>query len=395
MKINRNKSFFKSAVILMAISTLMASYITGNIKKGKETLVLLNEQVSSETEFNKINDKPFIFEALDPNSKILSSYYVLTSAHGWGGPLLTASIFNSSGILTNIIVLEHKETLSFFYRLERNNFFKQFKGKKLSDPFIPDKDIDTVTQATSSSKAFTSAIRNASHALGKNIFHLSIKEEKIRWRFGFNELALILLYAGTIVSLFKKNKILRYICMVAAFILLGFYLNSSLSITHFASLLLGYFPSLMENTFWWILVTGAILTAFLMRKNLYCYGICPFGNFQEFNSKISGVNIVLSKQVTKYVRNLVYVVAWLALVIILLTKNSTLGSYEPFPTLFSLQGLDIQWFILPAVVIGSFVLNRFFCQFFCPVGVILNLIIKSRIQLTRLFAGHSNGKIKN
>ena len=181
--------------------------------------------------------------------------------------------------------------------------------------------------------------------------------------------------------------------MTSAFILLGFHLNSSLSIAHFASILLGYFPSLTENTFWWILITGAILTAFLMRKNLYCYGICPFGNFQEFNYKVIGVNITLSKPVFKYMKNLVYVITWLALVIILLTKNPALGSYEPFPTLFSFQGLEIQWFILPAVVIGSFVLNRFFCRFFCPVGVILNLIIKFRIQLTRLFAGNSNEKI--
>ncbi|WP_299523746.1 4Fe-4S binding protein [uncultured Lutibacter sp.] len=46
--------------------------------------------------------------------------------------------------------------------------------------------------------------------------------------------------------------------------------------------------------------------------------------------------------------------------------------------LFSLEGVGIQWYILPAALIGSLFFSNFFCRFFCPVGGALRWVQKMR-----------------
>ena len=55
-----------------------------------------------------------------------------------------------------------------------------------------------------------------------------------------------------------------------------------------------------------------------------------------------------------------------------LTSNPGLGTFEPFATLFSLKGAGIQWYMVSVAIIGSFFIPRFWCRFFCPVGLCLN-----------------------
>jgi len=383
METTGKKSAFKKGIIIFVVLTLATSYMAGLLKKETQVIQKL-ENVSPEgTELEKISENPLLFRTENPTAPTSSIYIIINTSKGWGGPLQTATIIDKMGILQQVLILDHKETLSFIHKIQKNDFFKQFIGKKVTDPFIPGVDIDSVTQATVSSKGFTEAVRKGSHTVGKKIFHLQIKEEQSGWKFGLNEILLVLIYFSIFISFFLKIPMLRYITMTVSFFFLGFYLNSSLSIAHFSSLLLGYFPSLKENPFWWILVTGALLSAFLLRKNLYCYGICPFGALQEFNNKISGINIRLNRKITKYTKYLSYILAWFALIVTLLTSKPAIGAYEPFPTIFGLQGMDIQWFILPVVILGSFVLSKFFCRFFCPVGVILKIIIKARRQLDK------------
>jgi polyferredoxin len=270
--------------------------------------------------------------------------------------------------------------------LEKKDFFQQFIGKHIADPLLAERDIDTVSQATVSSKAIAQAVRQGSHTLGREIFNLEITEEKPSWDFGQDEIILLLLIAAALAGLlYVKARLFRYAIMLISFIFLGFIQNASLSIAHFGALLLGYFPSLREYSFWWIVLGAAILTPLVLRRNLYCHSLCPFGNLQELNTKISGINLPLGKSLNLAGRYLSYGLTWFALGIILYRTNPALGAYEPFPTFFGLDGIEIQWFVLSSAIFGSFFLGRFFCRFFCPVGVVLNLLVKFRCSLDKLF----------
>ncbi|MFQ5721620.1 MAG: 4Fe-4S binding protein [Candidatus Aminicenantales bacterium] len=378
------KSLLKNVIIFAAAALLVAAYIIGFIHEDKQTLLKLQNSFLKRIAFQKISDNPLIFEARDAESKTFLDYIAIEKGQGWGGPLHMATVIDKNGVIERVILIDHKETPPFLFKIQRHRFLQQFVGKKVSNPFVLECDIDTVTQATMSSKAIKEAVRGGSHAVAKKILDFSIKKEPLAWKFGNNEIILLLLYVVMLTGVVLKIKILRYLTMAAAFIFLGFYLNSSISIGNISSLLLGYFPSFRENMFLWLLLLGALVMPLILRRNLYCSHLCPFGVLQESTAKISGLNIQLGEKNIRLTRYLVHFLTWLALILIFLTSNPAVGAYEPFATFFGLEGIGVQWFILPVVVIGSFVLTRFFCRFFCPVGVVLNVIVKARSAVDKI-----------
>jgi polyferredoxin len=46
--------------------------------------------------------------------------------------------------------------------------------------------------------------------------------------------------------------------------------------------------------------------------------------------------------------------------------------------------MEIQWLILAFVILGSLFMKRFFCRFFCPVGIVLDLMVRARCRLGNL-----------
>jgi polyferredoxin len=84
-------------------------------------------------------------------------------------------------------------------------------------------------------------------------------------------------------------------------------------------------------------------------------------------------------------RTLIFFLSWVALMLIFLSAHPALGSYEPFAMMFSLEGLGIQWYILPASLLGAFFVPRFWCRLFCPVGLYLNELVRLRRRVKAWF----------
>ncbi|MBW2370235.1 MAG: hypothetical protein JRH15_20385 [Deltaproteobacteria bacterium] len=64
--------------------------------------------------------------------------------------------------------------------------------------------------------------------------------------------------------------------------------------------------------------------------------------------------------------------------IIFITRIPAAGSYEPFGTLFGQKGIGVQWYLLSIAILGSFVIPRFWCRLFCPVGLFLIYLVNAR-----------------
>ena len=378
----------KKIFILIAMLSLAVAYLYGFSQRGKDALITLHDSFPPGTVFVEQSRNPLVFEVIKPGEGGLPNFVVIAEGHGYGGPLQVASIITPAGVLEKTIVVDNKETPSWFRKVQENNFFNQFTDLLVSAPMLESKGeskgIDMVTGATVSSKAFTTAIRAGSHAVGRQYLNQSIEEQEAEWAFGRNEMILLLLYGIILLGSWKELPKLRYLTLLSGLVFIGFYLSNPITLSNFSALLLGYFKPLKEELFWWLLVGGSLLMALVLGKNLYCSWLCPFGAIQELVAKLGGIGVRLDKKVVRYVKYSSYFLTWLALMVIFTTSNGPLGSYEPFGTIFGYQGVGAQWFILPVVILGSFVLPRFWCRFFCPVGVLLDLTGKIRRTVNRM-----------
>ena len=368
------KNIFRS----LAIISLLAAFIIGKTWNRIDYHSFLSEKLHN-TNLLKIDEQTYYYEDSDHTL----TYFPLGKERGYGGALTVATNINNEGIIDNIIVMEHNETVSFFNKITNRGFFKQFIGRNISDALIEDQDIDIISGATISSVAFAKAIRTSSHKIGIDYYGFSYPVESVIYSLGIKDLLLFILFALSIWAIYSGKKSIRYMALGLSLVSLGFYFNSALSISHFGGLLLGQLPSFHSSIFIWLLLFGTIGFAFITKKNVYCHSMCPFHAVEVILVKIGGFKISFPKKLQKPIRNTSNMLLWSSLLIIFLADNPTIAAFEPFAMIFGLEGVGIQWYILPAVLVGILFITDFFCRYFCPVGRSFKYIIEIRRWIDR------------
>jgi hypothetical protein len=272
--------------------------------------------------------------------------------------------------------------------MENAGFFDRFRGKKVDDRFQLGDDIQAISGATVSSRAFSKAVREGAHLVGRQHFNLDIKEDSVQWELGANEFILIVFFGVVITSALKKYRKTRLYTLAFGLLFLGFYLNIPISIANFSALFLGYLPSIHSQASLWLLLIGSLVMIIVLRRNLYCSWMCPFGGMQEWLTTIGGLRLHLNKRIVQVGEYLAYSLLWLSFMIMFLTTNPALGAFEPYSTLFHLKGIGTQWYLVSVTVLGSVLIPRFWCRFFCPVGIFFKQVYRWRMYVsTRAFRG--------
>ncbi len=368
--------------------SLLAAFVIGQIASKPDYHSMLRQAIPGE-----------VLVLSDANTSLPVVYRVegsedlviMAEGEGYGGPLVMAvraRRTETSARLAEVLMLSHKETPAFMERLQRGHFFRQFGGKDVSDNFIADDDIDSVSGATVSAKGFTSAVRDAVHLGAVNHLKLSQTWQQPGWSPGINEALLLLLFLLAFTAGYRKDKlakIAKYVVMVGALVFIGFYANVSLSLANIAGIFMGYIPTPSEHPMWWIMILGVLGSIAFLGRNIYCQQLCPFMVVQDLAQKISGVKLRIDSRFQRRARTLIFSLSWVALMLIFLSAHPAMGSYEPFAMMFSLEGLGIQWYILPASLLGAFFVPRFWCRLFCPVGLYLNEMVRLRRRIRSWF----------
>ncbi|MGF1761057.1 FMN-binding protein [Photobacterium sagamiensis] len=308
---------------------------------------------------------------------------VTAKGNGYGGPLgISVKINEKTRSIADVDLLQHKDTPAYIGRLERKHFLRQFKGKILNSDFLVDGDIDGISGATYSTKGITLAVRQAAHQAAMTL-NMPQTWQPRPYNFSVKEIVLTLVIIATLAS--KKippryRKGFGRVMPVIVVATMGFWLNSSLSLNAFGSLFLGYFPDWHSHPGWYILMSSVIASLLFMGRNVYCSQLCPFHVIQHWLNKLSGLNFSPSKLLLNNAKFGVNLLLWSSLMLILLSRTPAITSYEPFAMMFSLEGVGIQWYILPLALIGSAVMNNFWCRLFCPVGRLLNHSLEMRTK---------------
>jgi NosR/NirI family transcriptional regulator, nitrous oxide reductase regulator len=365
---------------LAAVVILIAAWVYGFFSS-KSPVAPLVPNVLPEASVVKAEGELFV--GYDAAGKVVG-YAAAADATGYGGPIYLLVGVDPAGEIQGIQIIEHRENPGFFVLLKDRAFFQQFLGKTTDQPLILGQNIDGVTGASVSSGAVTLAIQRSIQKIQGGTARAAIP-----LKFGLPEIALLALAAVSITQLRIRNvrwrKILKWVSLVSAMVVLGFVLNKSLTLANIASLLVGYWPTWQDHLYWYILVVGMLGYTLIAGRNIYCSMICPFGAVQECLGTLGASKPFLP---VKPYKRLKWVPRWLAVLALALGlafRQPGVISYEPFGTLFSFAAGFFPWMLLVFVLFGSMIILRPFCYYLCPVGAVMNFLLLVNNQVKKLW----------
>lgn len=364
----------KNIPLILAILILIGAALYGNYIDKMDAEVVeeyFKEAIPMASNFEFITDNTA--KVFDENGQ-LTGYVGVSSDVGYGGPLFAVTDIDLEGNIKNVILVEHKETPAFIDRIIRNGYFDQYDNKTISDSLLPLYDIDCVSGATLSTRAIGNSVREIAHSIADTELGIKPEKAKLDWQVGIAEIAITLVFiAGLLLSRYQKLRKYRLVLLLASIVILGFWLNRSLTIANISALFLGYFPAPQTNLIWYLVLFGAIVPALFTGKNIYCTYICPFCGLQEYASLLSKTNLSVGKfnKLFNIVRDItLFIVIFIAFI----SLNPSKASYEPFGTIFGMNGTKFGWYLVFVSLVISFFYRRFWCKTFCPVGATLDKI---------------------
>jgi ferredoxin len=156
---------------------------------------------------------------------------------------------------------------------------------------------------------------------------------------------------------------------------------------------------LIEKIAWssFILLFAVILVAIIFRR-AFCGTLCPMGTIQELFARLG--RLIFKKPlripgiIDKPARYLKYLVLVVFIVLTIILGRLAIRPYDPWATYHHLISADlfsefpIGFVVLVITIIGSFLFDRFFCKYVCPMGAFLGLI--NRIGLFRVKRNESS-----
>jgi len=309
---------------------------------------------------------------------------------GYGGLIHILMGMDLSGRLVGVKIEEHAETPFFVEGFKAPWFTQQFVGKGVGDPLEIGQDVDGLSGATLSSRAVVRGIRESLATMAATLLGMSqtrrvspLPRERRWW---WETIALLGLMVFCLAAFWRRKRRLRVVGLILGLGLVGFALNSSLSVVHIVNVLSLRFPPFPAHASWYLLLLFGVTTSLLVAR-LYCGWLCPFGALQELLKKVIPYRLRLSSHLHRRASRLRMVLLWLVLCLVLISGNQGLLRYEPFFTAFSLRGTGLMWASLILILGASLVIDRFWCRYFCVVGAALHLLGRLGLRKRRTSDG--------
>src|SRR5712671_7181580 len=107
------------------------------------------------------------------NARTVAGYVFWTTElepleRGYDGPIKMLVGLDTKGLLTGVVVVEHREPYGYF-SVDRKEFAAQFVGKNIRDPFKVGGDVEFISRASISNLSATRAIRNSARRVAKQL----------------------------------------------------------------------------------------------------------------------------------------------------------------------------------------------------------------------------------
>jgi len=200
-------------------------------------------------------------------------------------------------------------------------------------------------------------------------------------------ITLLLILGLAMAAFLRKSAPLRWLTLAATLAYLGFIDGSFISISHLINTINQGDGFLLSNLPLLIFVIFTLVTTLLWGR-IFCSSLCPFGAVQDFITRFTPRR--WQRDVPQAVHDKALYLKYGILVLIIgvaLTASdiSIFQYFEPFGTLFFLNGSWILWVILIAILAACFVVPRFYCRYGCPLGAALGVVsLASPLRIRRV-----------
>jgi Na+-translocating ferredoxin:NAD+ oxidoreductase RnfG subunit len=221
-----------------AYISLVIAFVIGLTSEGKDYEGMVKGKFADQ-KLTKVNDNPVVFQ-LGAKGDGPGNWVLIQEGQGYGGPFVLGIRIMEDGKIHEIIPLDHKETPAFVKKIEDARYRDQFIRKSVGHDFIVGVDINAVSGATVTTMAAAQAIRNGAHLAAVEKFKLDPKWAKVPWKFGLDEILILVIFVLAFVPKIYKEKPWKYIYLAATITVVGFYLNAAISVGNIAGLALGY-----------------------------------------------------------------------------------------------------------------------------------------------------------
>lgn len=379
-------------LILAALVSLAAAWVYGRLAYDASVERHLASALPHATKFQLLcfdsGEKLCLFEGHNDENRLVG-YVAAVEGRGYGGPMTVVAGWSKEGRLLTLSVPKHKEDAPWFRLLENRGFLQQYIGKKDTDPLELTRDIDAVSGATVSSYGVAEGVLKARELVAKQLGHTVPARVAPAVKLGLAEKLLLLGFGWVVVvrtwRFFAGKKWRRAPSLVVGFLVLGIWLGQPLSLVNFTAWLVGYPPPLHSNVLLYALVLGVIALAVALGRNFYCFWLCPFAAVQEGAHVITGSRIQPDERCRKRLVGVRYLLLWLALFLAFMFRTPSLTVYEPWTALFTLKGTEVQWVLVAVTLVGAMLVHNFWCTYLCPVGALLEVVLKARSRVTSIF----------
>lgn len=374
----------RKAAVVGAILFLTAAWYTGRQLGHEDVGPHLASALPEAVRFGQVNGNPRLYAGYSAGGLDPVGYAAVGRSTGYVGQIAVLTGVDQNGRITGVAVLAQQEDRAWWDLLIGRGFLTQFRGKAANDTFTVGSGVDAVTGATLSAKGTASAIREGAHLIARSVLDLPLPEQSGPVRFAWPEATVIMLFLACIAGLLARMPKLRYLTMAVSLIALGWWLKAPLTFSSLAGGMMGFLPPVRESLAWYLLAGGALGSALLLGRNLYCYWICPFGALQELLSAMGGGT---TNGCGRREASLQKIKAWLALLalgVALAYRNPSLATYEPFGPVFAFNGTTLQWLLLPPLVVAGLFITRFWCRYLCPNMAVMNWCLQASRAIRRM-----------
>ena len=182
-------------------------------------------------------------------------------------------------------------------------------------------------------------------------------------------------------AFFTKRATIRWLTLLLTFSYLGFIDGGFVSVSHLVNIIkLG--PAFLLSNLPLLLIFSFTAVTTLLWGRIFCSSLCPFGALQDFITRFGPRR--WQRRVPQGIHDnaiyLKYLILGLILTGAVVAEQVSLFQYfEPFGTLFFLDGTVVMFSILIGFIIACFMVPRFYCRYACPLGQLSGLSLWSAL----------------